>query len=95
MSPESYVLLLIGCWLLLASSTLWGILRISRRHYLERGYSDAQTDRPPEPTQQGHELAHTDFQFSSLRLRATTAIARLPSITGPLHSRHRRITADS
>lgn len=37
MSPESYVLLLIGCWLLLASTTLWGILRISRRHYLETG----------------------------------------------------------
>lgn len=33
MSPESYVLLLISCWLLLASALLWGMLRIGRRHY--------------------------------------------------------------
>ena len=33
MSPESYVLLLISCWLLLASALLWGMLRIARRHY--------------------------------------------------------------
>ncbi|WP_150302764.1 hypothetical protein [Pseudomonas saliphila] len=95
MSPESYVLLLIGCWLLVASSTLWGILRISRRHYLELDYSETQTDLPPEPTEPGNEPAYRGFQFSSLRLRATTAIARLPSVIGPLHWRHRRIPADS
>lgn len=44
MSPESYVLLLVSCWLLLASALLWGMLRISRRHYPALDHSDASAD---------------------------------------------------
>ncbi|MGY4531937.1 hypothetical protein ACVW0Y_001053 [Pseudomonas sp. TE3786] len=33
MPPESIVLLLIGTWLLVAAATLWGMLRIARRHH--------------------------------------------------------------
>ena len=95
MSPESYVLLLIGCWLLLASSTLWGILRITRRHYLalELDHSDAPTDATPQPTEQ-HEPAYVGLRLFGLRLKAVLATARLPSIRGPLLTLHRRITAD-
>lgn len=33
MPPESIILLLIGTWLLVAAATLWGMLRIARRHH--------------------------------------------------------------
>jgi hypothetical protein len=33
MPPESMILLLIGTWLLVAAATLWGMLRIARRHH--------------------------------------------------------------
>lgn len=44
MSPESYVLLLISCWLLLASALLWGMLRIARRHYSTNGLPENEAE---------------------------------------------------
>ncbi len=50
MSPESYVLLLISCWLLLASALLWGMLRIARRHYpVEENHEQAVEPESAEP----------------------------------------------
>ncbi len=43
MPPESIVLLLIGTWLLVAAATLWGMLRIARRHH------NRQHARPAQP----------------------------------------------
>lgn len=51
MSPESYVLLLISCWLLLAAALLWGMLRIARRHYATNGLEDCEAEtRSERPT---------------------------------------------
>lgn len=44
MSPESYVLLLISCWLLLAAALLWGMLRIARRHYATNGIANCEDE---------------------------------------------------
>src|SRR5688572_8876306 len=72
MSPESYVLLLIGCWLLLASTTLWGILRVTRRHYLE--YPDAETDLSAQPIEQPDEAAYARFQLLNQTVGAMIVI---------------------
>ncbi|QIB49587.1 hypothetical protein [Pseudomonas sp. OIL-1] len=92
MSPESYVLLLIACWLLLASSTLWGILRVTRRHYLEH------PDTANEPISE-QDLAHRNPARPRLWLitkgfRLLIAIARLPSTITPALLLQRRTSTD-
>ncbi|SDS82602.1 hypothetical protein SAMN05216421_2271 [Halopseudomonas xinjiangensis] len=58
MSPESYVLLLISCWLLLASALLWGMLRIARRHYP----ADETCEQRSEPENSDHIVARGSQQ---------------------------------
>lgn len=90
MSPESYVLLLIGCWLLLASTTLWGILRVTRRHYLEpvENLSDPEPQPVHQPqTRQRTRVRAPDPAFANL-------IARVLSLASfaiaPFRTRYRR-----
>jgi hypothetical protein len=52
MPPESIVLLLIGTWLLVAAATLWGMLRIARRHH------SRQHVRPAQPAMRAVQARH-------------------------------------
>lgn len=93
MSPVYYVLLLIGSWLLLASTTLWGILRVTRRHYLE--FPHAETDLPTQPIEQQDEPAYARVQLLNQAQRAMIVIARLPlRHIAQVLTLHRRISAD-
>ena len=78
MSPESYVLLLIGCWLLLASTTLWGILRVTRRHYLEP--VENLSDPEPQPARElGFEHQTRHSPISSPECYRSQALPSPPS----------------
>jgi hypothetical protein len=52
MPPQSIILMLIGTWLLVAAATLWGMLRIARRHH------ERQHARPTKPAMRAAPARH-------------------------------------
>ncbi|QJD60514.1 hypothetical protein HG264_17335 [Pseudomonas sp. gcc21] len=92
MSPASYVLLLIGCWFLLASTTLWGILRVTRRHYLE--LPDTENEPTPVPDIVHNEPTDVRSPLLEKGIKWLGAIARLPWTITPALLLQRRTSTD-
>ena len=57
MPPESIILMLIGTWLLVAAATLWGMLRIARRHH------ERQHAQPVKPAVRPAAARHTPVRI--------------------------------